>query len=73
MSRLTVNECRGEFFLGKFRIAWQNQDEDFPGFTIISYGNYNIELGCIDQDRPGIYLTAYEDGGVRPIKSLLVL
>ena len=70
---LTINECQGEFFLGQFRIAWQNKDQDFDGFVIVSYGNHNIEFGAIDQERPGIYVTVYEDGGVRPIKSLLVL
>lgn len=71
--RLTLNECGGEFYLGQFRIAWRNQDQDFDGFTIVSYGNHNIEFGSIDQERQGIYLTRYVDGDVQHVKTLLLL
>jgi len=70
---LTLNECGGELYLGPIRLAWRNQDEDFDGFTILSYNEYNLEFGSIDQDQQGIYLTRYVDGEVVRLRTLLLL
>lgn len=53
----------GEVKVGPFRLHWFFADED-PGFVIFSIGDYNLELGQVDQERPGIYLTRYVDGEV---------
>ena len=54
------SEC-GEIKVGPARIHWYNQgpEEDDYAFCILAWGDYNLELGCADQDRPGIYLTRY--------------
>ena len=70
---LTLNECGGELCLGPFRFAWRNQDQDFDGFTILSYNDYNLEFGSIDQDQQGIYLTRYVDGEVLQVRTLFLL
>lgn len=71
MIYLTSNGGAIEF--GPFRIAWQNQYKDFDGFTAVSFGDHAIELGAVDQDRQGIYLTEYEDGEVAYTRPLFLL
>ena len=68
MIHITSNHGAIEF--GPFRLAWQNQDDEFDGFTAICYGDRAIEFGAVDQDLQGIYFTRYQDGEVldtRPI------
>lgn len=44
---------------------------DLPGFTAISYGDVCLEFGQVDQERPGIYFTKYQDGDVRYSRPLV--
>jgi hypothetical protein len=65
-----LSSLSGSIEFGRFRLAWQNQDDEFDGFTAISFGDHAIELGAVDQDLQGIYFTRYQDGEVldtRPI------
>ena len=56
-----VNVTDGQIALGKFRLAWCNKDDIGWGWTLIGWGEWNAELGCIDQERPGLYITRYGD------------
>lgn len=58
---------------GWFRLAWQNQDDQYEGFTAIVIGGYSLELGAIDQERQGIYLTHLKEGEVVSTRPLLLL
>lgn len=69
-----INATFGEINIGPFRFHWFNPDGDEdPGFTILSFGERNVELGQVDQDRPGIYLTRYDAGEVYQTRTLLTL
>ena len=70
---IRICSSHGEIVFGELRIAWQNQDEWFDGFTVVSWGNTALELGVIDQDRNGIYVTRYENGEVLDSKPLFLL
>ena len=67
----------GRFGLGPFSLGWwnaqQDQSEDYFGWCTISWNDWNIELGEIDQDHPGIYITRYENGEVIRVRTLLEL
>ena len=64
--------------IGQLGVAWcntQQADElgEDPGWFILSWKNTNLEFGMIDQDRPGIYRTRYENGEVIYLNTLLEL
>lgn len=58
---------------GWFRLAWQNQDGEYEGFTAVTIGNHSLELGAVDQDRQGVYLTHIKEGEVSSTRPLLLL
>ena len=60
----------GEIKVGPVRLHWFFADED-PGFVVFSFKDNNVELGQVDQERPGIYLTSYNDGEVIRNRTLL--
>ena len=53
-----------------FYITWQNQlqgfEETLPGFFCIGTHRFALECGDIDQGRPGIYWTVYDEQGDAP-------
>jgi len=63
--------------LGDYSISWGNSEDPFfenhrlEGFCAFNAGQMSIEFGCVDQDRPGIYLVRYEDGDVRSVQTIL--
>lgn len=44
---------------------------DLYGFTAINCGQYSLEFGSVDQERPGIYVTKYEEGDVKYSRALV--
>ena len=76
-----VDSYGGHIRLGGFTISWANFSPcqtiegfsfgDLPGFTAISWGDTCLEFGQIDQARPDIYFTKYEEGDVRYSRPLL--
>lgn len=82
MIRFRVDFDHGHLVIGDhFSISWGNALPEkiindkcvfagLPGFFSISIGDYSLEMGEIDQEAPGIYLTkADPDGDVRTIKT----
>lgn len=69
---LDLNDDGGLIRLGSLAILWQNQDTDqeFPGFTVFSLGNYSLEFGDIDNGL-GIFITKYNDGDIEYSHPLL--
>lgn len=67
----------GYLSVGPFQINWGPPDENFdddPGYVTLSLFNHSLEFGLLDQDRPGIYLTKYdEDSNVVPLLTILKL
>lgn len=65
-----ISSLGGTIGFGGFYITWQNQLEGFeetlPGFTAIGTKRFALELGDIDQGRPGIYWTVYDEQGDAP-------
>ena len=65
-----INSDGGVVAIGNCSIYWGNSEDPFfgterlEGFFSINLGNVSLELGCIDQDRPGIYITKYKDGDI---------
>ena len=70
---LEINSTYGRIGLGPLQLSWQNTDEEFPGWTVLSWGESNLEFGQIDQDSPGVYMTRYVDGEVTRTRTLLTL
>jgi hypothetical protein len=76
-----VDSIGGQIRLLGLSISWANFEAsqtiegfsfgDLPGFTAVSYGDYCLELGQVDQPRPGIYITKYEEGDVKYSRPLL--
>ncbi len=60
----------GHIRLGSLAILWQNQDSEFPGFTVISCGDFSLELGDIDNGN-GVFITKYKDGDIEYSRPLL--
>lgn len=81
MISFRVDFDHGHLVIGDyFAVSWGNplpemvNDEyafsGLPGFFALSIGDYCLEMGEVDQDAPGIYLTkADPDGDVRTIKT----
>ena len=65
----------GRLNLGPFTLGWWNsqldQEEHYFGWCTLSWNDWNLELGEIDQDRPGIYITRYEEGEVIRVRTIL--
>ena len=70
---LEINSNYGRIGIGPFNICWQNPDPEFSGWTVVSWGESNLEFGQIDQDGPGVYMTKYVDGEVTRTRTLLTL
>ena len=70
MNRLEIHSDYGEIKLGPLRAHWYNAVQGEAGFFLLGWGNYNIEFGQIDQERPGIYLTRYANGDVEQVCTL---
>ena len=60
---LDISDTGGLVRLGPFAVLWQNADEQYPGFTTFSFGEYSLEFGEIDAAN-GIFVTTYADGDI---------
>ena len=60
---LDISDTGGLVRLGPFALLWQNPDNEYPGFTTFSLGDYSLEFGDIDAGN-GIFLTVYGDGDI---------
>jgi hypothetical protein len=81
MIDLNIDSYGGQIRLFGLNISWSNFEPsqtiegfafgDLPGFTAFSWGDSCLEFGQVDQERPGIYFTKYEDGDVKYSRPLL--
>ena len=69
---IRITSDNGAIRLGPLAITWQNPDAEYPGFTVLSYGDTSIEFGDIDAGN-GIYYSRYEDGDLAVSRTLLRL
>lgn len=67
-----INSNGGLLRIGPAAILWQNRDEEFPGFTTLSWGDSSLEFGDIDAGN-GIHLTTFRDGDISFRKTLFRL
>lgn len=67
-----IDSTGGLIRIGPAAILWQNQDEEFPGFTTLSWGDSSLEFGDIDAGN-GIHVTIFKDGDIDFQKTLLRL
>ncbi len=67
-----INSSGGSIALGKFCFSWQNTDDafDWPGYTVIGWGDTLLEFGDIDNGN-GIFLTRYSYGEIEYTKAFL--
>ena len=65
-----LSDTGGLIRLGPFALFWQNADGEYPGFTALSWSNYNLEFGEIDAGN-GIHLTKFADGDIEYVKTLV--
>lgn len=67
-----VDSNQGHLFIGDYGINWANADPEYglPGFFAINLGRLSVELGEIDQESPGIYITTYSGGEVDSRKTI---
>lgn len=65
-----IDSNGGLIRIGSAAILWQNRDEEFPGFTTLSWGDSSLEFGDIDAGN-GIHLTTFRDGDISFQKTLL--
>lgn len=65
-----IDSTGGLIRVGPAAILWQNKDEEYPGFTTLSWGDSSIEFGDIDADN-GIHITTFKDGDIAFQKTLL--
>lgn len=67
-----ITDESGHISVNGFALLWGNQDNilDLPGFTVISAGDYSLELGTIDNGN-GVFVTKYEDGDIAYSRPLL--
>ena len=74
-----IHSDYGEIKLGSLRVHWYNTTRQWealpeePGFFILGWGDYNLEFGQIDHDRPGIYLTRYVNNDVEQLRTFVTL
>jgi len=67
-----IRPDHGQITLGALTITWGNPlvDEDLPGFFAAHIGSWSLEMGDIDQARPGIYIVKYIEGEPKTLKTL---
>jgi hypothetical protein len=67
-----INSDNGSFHIGPLNVSWGNalQDLDLSGFATVGLGELFLELGDIDQGKPGIYLTRFVEGDPRPLATI---
>ena len=67
-----ITPDNGHILFGEYGISWGNAlpDLDLPGYFCLNAGRHSIEFGCIDQDKPGIYLVTFKDDEVEECKTL---
>ena len=65
-----IDSTGGLIRIGSAAILWQNKDEEYPGFTTLSWGDASIELGDIDAGN-GIHFTCFKDGEIEYQRTLL--
>jgi len=69
----SIDDDGGLIIINQFSISWANaidpyfETERLEGYTSISFGDISFEFGCIDQERPGFYITKYADGDIESI------
>ncbi len=76
MNKFEIHSDYGEIKLGPLRVHWYNADSTDAsdwGFFLLGWKRYNLELGQIDQERPGIYLTRYVNHDVEQLRTFVVL
>ena len=71
MTKIDIHSDYGEIRLGPLRAHWYNAALGETGFFLLGWGNYNLEFGQIDQDRPGIYLTRYVNHEVEQLRTII--
>lgn len=67
-----IDSNGGLIRIGPAAILWQNRDNEYPGFTTLSWGDSSIEFGDIDAGN-GIHVTIFKDGDIDYSKTLLRL
>ena len=67
-----IDSNGGLIRIGSAAVLWQNRDEEFPGFTTLSWGDSSFEFGDIDAGN-GIHFTTFRDGDISFQKTLLRL
>lgn len=69
---IEISSSGGAIAVGKFSFTWSNTDDvfDWPGFTIIGWGDTFLEFGDVDNGN-GIFLTRYKDGDIEFTKAIL--
>ena len=76
---ISINSDCGAIEIGNYSITWRNSEdpwldgERLEGFFAIGTRGTSLEFGCIDQDRPGIYVTKYAGVDIESITTLLQL
>lgn len=74
---INVDSGGGYVSIGDYSISWGNSEDPFfaderlEGYFAINLGTTSLELGAIDHERPGVYITKYKDGDVLSITPLL--
>ena len=69
---IRITSDNGAIRLGPLAITWQNPVAEYPGFTLLSYGNTSIEFGDIDAGN-GIHITRFKDGEIFSQQTLLLI
>lgn len=69
---LDIDSTGGLLRIGPAAILWQNPDSEFPGFTVLSWGDTSLEFGDLDAGN-GIHVTGYADGDIAYRKTLVQL
>ena len=67
-----IDSTGGLIRVGPAAILWQNKDEQFPGFTTLSWRDSSIEFGDIDAGN-GIHYTTFKDGDIDVQRTLVSL
>lgn len=67
-----LDSTGGLIRIGPAAIVWQNPDSEFSGFTVLSWNDYSLEFGDLDEGN-GIHVTGYADGYIAYSKTLLKL
>ena len=70
--KVFIRPDHGQISLGALVITWGNPlvDLDLPGFFTVSAGSWALEMGDIDQSRPGIYIVKYIEGDPYTVRTI---